>query len=90
LAKNTYSLWQKGEIVKSAQEERSVEEQRNRDLKKKLEFSQSQQFIERQAREKLGLAKPGETVVIMSQSPATQSGVIEVLPNWKRWLNLFF
>ena len=39
---------------------------RNEELKKELEYKESSQFAELEIRNKLGLAKPGETVVIVS------------------------
>lgn len=90
LAKGTYNLWQRAERVKEAQEERMEAEKKNRELKEKLEFVQSPKFVEKEAREKLGLAKPGETVVIMTPQEATSSAVEKNLPNWKKWWELFF
>ncbi|MDP3998938.1 MAG: septum formation initiator family protein [bacterium] len=90
LSQNTYNLWQRAEKVEDVRQDRLKEEKRNQELNKKLEFSQSTDFIEKQAREKLGLTKPGETVVIMTPQEATSSSAIEILPNWKKWWNLFF
>lgn len=90
LSKSTYSLWQKAELVKEAQRDRVREEKKNMELKKKLQFTQSQEFIEKEAREKLGWTKPGETIVIIPPFEATQSATVKVLPNWKKWLKLFF
>ena len=90
ISKSTFNLWQKAEAVKEAQKDRIDAERKQKELKDKLEFTQSQEFIERQAREKLGLVKPGETVMIITPLEATQSVIAETLPNWKRWLKLFF
>lgn len=90
LSKSTYDLWRKAETVKEAQEKRLEEERRNKELRKELEFTQSKEFIEEKAREKLGLVKPGETVVIIPPLEATQSAILEALPNWKKWWRLFF
>ena len=90
LAKDTAGLWQKAEIVKKAQEKREEEEKKNQEFKRTLEFTQTDEFVEKQARDKLGLAKPGETVVILYSPEATQSVTPEALPNWEKWLKLFF
>lgn len=90
LSKGTYDLWYKAEKVKEAQDERKEKEEKNRQLKKQLEFVQKPEFIEKQAREKLGLAKPNEVVVVMTTPEATQSGIEKDLPNWEKWWNLFF
>ena len=68
---------------------------KNKELKKKLEDIQSPQFMEQEARNKLGLGKSGETVVIIPDEKikqvlgATESAQIR-LPNWLGWWRLFF
>ncbi|MBI2039620.1 septum formation initiator family protein [Candidatus Microgenomates bacterium] len=67
----------------------------NRQLKEKLSQIQSEEFIEEQARNKLGLAKAGETVVIIPEEKlkevlgTSESAQIR-LPNWLGWWRLFF
>ena len=69
---------------------------KNQYLKNQLENIKSDQFIEQQARDKLGLAKPGETLVIISEDKikqilgASAAAQIVRLPNWQGWLKLFF
>ncbi len=69
---------------------------KNRELKEKLTKIGTTDFIEQQARDKLGLGKSGETVVIIAEEKvrqilgASSSGVIERLPNWLGWWKLFF
>ncbi len=71
-------------------------EVKNKQLKKELEQVKSPQFLEKQARNKLGLAKEGETVVIIPQEKIEAilglSKKIEdiKLPNPLGWLKLFF
>lgn len=71
-------------------------EAQNRELKKKLIQAQSQEFIEQQARNKLGLGKSGETIVIIPEDKlksvlgATQSAQVVRLPNWLGWWRVFF
>ena len=69
----------------------------NDDLAKKVESIQGVEFMEAQLRNKLGLAKPGETVVILPDretliklAPRTDLEE-ETLPdpNWKKWIKLF-
>lgn len=70
-------------------------EARNRQLKEKLLQIQSPEFIEEEIRDKLGLAKPGETVVVIPEEKlksvlgASSSAVVR-LPNWLGWLKVFF
>lgn len=94
LVYSIYSLLQKEDLIKTARLELVKEENRNQDLKKGLKNAESQTFIESQARDKLLLAKPNEHDVLMSQSliakgSLTKKGESDI-PNWQKWLNLFF
>jgi len=68
------------------------------DLKKSLEIANSQEYIEKQLRDKLGLAKEGEIVVILPDPEVVKKFAPrfeeeeEILsdPNWKKWIRLFF
>lgn len=70
-------------------------EAENKQLKKKLSEIESAEFIEQQARDKLGLGKPGEVVVIIPEEKlkevmgASQSAEVARLPNWLGWLRVF-
>lgn len=72
-------------------------QKRNMELKNKLAEVQSIRFIEKEARNKLGLAREGETVVMISQKEidrvlrAEKKPIEEIkIPNWEGWLRLFF
>lgn len=60
-------------------------------LEEQLKYTQTNEFIENEARRKLGLVKAGEHIVFASQ-PTTTSLVIkqDMRPNWKKWWDLFF
>lgn len=67
----------------------------NQELKKRAQQVSSWQFIEQQARNKLGYSREGETVVIIPESELAK--VLEEkkpqevkLPNWEGWVRLFF
>ncbi len=70
-------------------------EAKNRQLKNKLSEVQSPEFIEEQARNKLGLGKSGETMVIIPDDKlklvmgASSSAGVR-LPNWLGWFKVFF
>src|SRR3989344_1832407 len=72
-------------------------EKENERLQKKITETQSDEFIEKQIRDKLGLVKEGEIVVVLPDEEILRSLApkIEVEqdslpdPNWKRWLKLF-
>ena len=60
-------------------------------LEEQLKYAQTNEFIEAQARRKLGLVRTGEHIIFASQ-PATTNHVIkqDLRPNWKKWWDLFF
>ncbi len=68
----------------------------NKQLKKRLTNIQSSDFIESQARDKLGLSKKGETVVIIPDQilkmvlGASSSAQTPRLPNPLGWFKVFF
>lgn len=100
-----YTLWKRRDIVKVRQEDLSRVKQENERLKQELSQAETPEFIERVAREKLGMVKEGETLVLL---PQRQSSVVSLLPrsnfgeagqssedkkdlpNWKKWWRLFF
>ena len=69
---------------------------KNKELKKALLEAKSISFIEKVARDKLGLVKEGETVVIIPSEVLErvlgESKRIEdiKLPNWLGWWKVFF
>jgi len=68
------------------------EKKKNQYLKERLFYVKTNQFVEDQAKEKLGYLRPGEFFVI-APTPApseAKSVVIDDRPNWKRWIELFF
>ncbi len=85
-----------GERLSTAADQVFMFEAKNKQLKKKLSEVESPQFIEEEARNKLGLGKPGETVVIIPENKLRQvlegsSSAEEVrLPNYQGWLKVFF
>lgn len=68
---------------------------KNKELKEKLSRIQSPQFIEEEIRNKLGLSKKWETVVVIPEEKiksvlgASASAPLR-LPNWLGWLKVFF
>jgi cell division protein FtsB len=98
LAYSSYSLWKKQDIAYERQEYLKTLEQDQITLKNSLSQSLGAGYIEQEARNKLGLAKPGETVVIMPDASAGGSQIsqpnlpqsVDTIPNWKKWWELFF
>lgn len=69
----------------------------NEELANTLEFTQSEQFIEEQLRNKLGLAKEGEIILVLPDGDTLKKLAPTIpeeqeekpLSNWKKWMNLF-
>ncbi len=69
--------------------------QENLKLKELKEYYQSEEFIEEHARNKLNLAREGETIVILPPNVEELVGFKEEkkppqIPTWKKWWQLFF
>ncbi len=94
-------------ILKISEAKRRIENERtrvenlkkeNEALEKRLAETSGVEFIEKQLRDKLGLAKEGEIVVVLPEEKVLEQLVSkiseeeETLPDpiWKRWLKLFF
>src|SRR5579872_919374 len=81
--------------VNEAQMQLDKLKQENSDLQKQLAYTQTQQFQEEQIRDKLGLAKPGETVVMLpnqnnNSQPTDSASQAVPEPNYIKWWNIFF
>jgi cell division protein FtsB len=75
---------------------------KNKELEELNIYYQSNSYKEKQARLKLGYAKPGESVIIIPQDDSSKddSTLVEndnenkttnlEQPNWKNWINYFF
>lgn len=95
LVQSIYTLWQKKNLVVKAQLELEKEKKENQELKEKLAQVKQPQFIEKEARNKLFLAKPGEGVIVIptgaiKPSPSIQQKPKDTRPNWQKWWETFF
>ncbi|MCX6791579.1 MAG: septum formation initiator family protein [Candidatus Gottesmanbacteria bacterium] len=93
IIRSVYTLSQKKGIIAERQRVLRGLIAENSQLQQELLESTSPAFIEQAARDKLGLVREGETVVIMDKSqilnPDSQKNHQE-LPPWKQWWALFF
>ena len=70
----------------------------NIELERQVQEAQSSAFIEKQVRNKLGLAKAGESIVILPDEETLRKLAPQIDhevntlpdPNWKKWEKLFF
>lgn len=69
----------------------------NKKLEKTLQVVQSEGFIEKQLRDKLGLAKNEEIILVLPEADIVkrlspqipEEEEIKPKPNWQKWLELF-
>lgn len=72
-------------------------ENEKEELEKRLQEVQSEEFIEKQLRDKLGLAREGEIIVVLPEDELVKKFAPKFEeeeenlpdPNWKKWLKLF-
>ncbi len=93
---STIDIWKRQDILKERQAELKDAQDKNFNLKRRLEEVHSGEYIEKVARDDLGLVKPGETLIIVSSSTEASSSAqtlpeIEIAgPGWASWRKLFF
>lgn len=95
LSKDILRLLKAGEQIRLAEQRVLQLEKEKKELSEKRQYYYSQDFIEEEARNKLNMARPGETIVILPPNLEELLGRQKLkqaleLPNWKRWWKLFF
>ena len=91
LTRSIYDIWQKKDFVTDAQRELEHQKQENQRLKSQLSYSKTEEFIEKEARNKLFMVKKGEQRVLLSKELEQKvQDEKEKLPNWREWWDLFF
>ena len=88
------ALWRR-DLVRERQMVLNEEKARNAELLSQLREATSSAFVEKQAREKLGFVKPGDTVVLLGSTTVVgpnhpQSSESRGSVGWRRWWSLFF
>ena len=92
LVRSMYDIWQKKDFITQAQKNLDFQKQENQRLKSALSYSQTAEFIEKEARDKLFMIKEGEQKVLIPQESGNSSEPLKEddNPNWRKWWNLFF
>lgn len=96
LSRQVYDALRSGARLDQEVEELVKLQQKNSELKEKLTRTQTVKFIEEQTRDKLNMARAGETVMIIPQERIDQivnlekERKVEILLNWQGWLKLFW
>lgn len=94
LGRETYRKYQITNEIRDQRQAIAVLEDSNQELEDYVSYLQTDNYRERVARERLGLQREGEQVVVVpeqvSQEPVLDSGDAEVSTNPKRWWRYFF
>ncbi len=87
--------------VEWLREEVAAQQEKNSALQERLVYVGSDAYVEKVARERLKMVKPGDKVVVViprsieqpsasTAMPATEGSEREPEPYWQQWLDLFF
>lgn len=92
--KKIMTFRQNAKTVESAEARLARLRAENEILKKELEYKSSDEFAEAEIRNKLGLAKENETVLILPKEEdseqSTFNSSLSTRPNWVKWRKVFF
>lgn len=72
-----YRLWKKGDVVSNKQMYLKTIEKEQDQLKTELSYTLKSTFIEEEARNKLNLVKPGETLIIVPDASVSAKSEYE-------------
>jgi cell division protein FtsB len=99
LAKDIYWLWHTEDRLTKANKELAEAKKEQQGLKQALEEVESSQWWEKQIRDKLMMARPEETVVIVPEAIASRAAERQTgeegtgkeadLKPWQKWWQLF-
>lgn len=96
MVRSIYSLWQKRDLLVQRENELIKQKQEHARLTEEQRKVESEGYIEKEARNKLFLQKPGESRVVVDKRliEAVAGSKTEAKkdnrPNWQQWLELFF
>lgn len=85
-------LWHRRDIMRVRQAELEKRAQENTRMAAKLEEIKQDEYVEKVARDTLGLVKDGEAIVILPKqgSEESEQNGQKGMPNWQKWWRLFF
>lgn len=95
LARQIQTAIKTGDRLITATDELKSLQAKNAELKSAANQQNTLDFVERQARDKLNLSRPNETVLLIDPdalrqiTESTPSPTPSPRPNWQGWLNLF-
>ena len=87
--KDTYGSIKKAETLKVELETKS---QKNAFLKERLQYVQTDTFINEQARNQLGLVQKDEYVILAPppEEKEFNEKILDDTPNWRKWFEMLF
>lgn len=96
LVRNVSRILSAGERIDATRSQIEALEKDNAKLREKIDDAKSDLYVERTIRDKLGLSKPGETVVVLPDTDYGEeskdqgiSSKNKLEKNWEKWLSLF-
>ncbi|MFI5265151.1 MAG: septum formation initiator family protein [Candidatus Levyibacteriota bacterium] len=85
------SVYDRSQILKNLKTQEAQLQKEQAYLSQKLYFAKTDTFVEDEARQKLGLVRPGEQIVVDQKiGPLQPKSEPIARPNWQKWWNLFF
>jgi len=93
LSRDILRLSKSSNRIKEAEQKVVALEKEKQELEKKEKYYASEEFIEEEARNRLNMAKPGETILVLppkNNQEIKTSPTETPVPNWKKWWHLFF
>lgn len=101
LGKMVYQNYEVNQQIENLEKEVAEVENENQKLSDLIAFFQTETFKEKEAREKLGVVKPGEKVLVFPEEENNEVSILETatgkdneedeeIPNYKKWWNFFF
>jgi len=95
LGRTTFDIYKKSQRLDELRDRVEELEEERAGLEERLEFVQSPEFIEQEARDKLSMLKLGEHVVLVPSEEGHGEGeaILGVRVEgdaWKQWVELFF
>ena len=93
LSQNIINLINRGLVLEREKTDLEALRKEKQRLEAELGYMKTNEFLEREARDNLGLVKKGETVVILPSEnengrDEAQQGNNQVISNWKQWWKL--
>jgi cell division protein FtsB len=93
VGKTLYQSYQVHKEVEDLKVSITELQQSNKDLGEKILYYQSPSYQEKIARERMGLQKPGEKVIVIlpeSKNQVAEKDPDQGLPNYEKWWKFFF